>query len=256
LPEDANAVVVRWEVIDEEGVLRHRLTVHADGRVEALAPSPAGPGAPVRGRLAAEELQDLLRFIVHDQEFFAFDARLIDRDLRRAYLYDGQINSPSDRLTTRVRVRTADRKHDANWHQLASATVLFPEARHLHQLSRVERRLRNVLLLQVAGGPERVGPLADWLTRQLRPTYPDLAPFTAAHLAQLTPAKDGSGDRFTFAHGNKLDETGYFSATVLVPGQGPPELVQVVPGPPDVRPVVPRRLCGALLPGVISPTDE
>jgi RNA polymerase sigma factor (sigma-70 family) len=257
LPPDGDAVVVRWESIDEKaGRLRHRLTVHADGRVEAVAPPSAGPGSPVRGRLSAGELQDLLRFVVHDQEFFAFDARALDRDLRRAYVYDGTLNSPYDRVTTRVRVRTADREHDADWHQLASAAVVFPEADRLHQLVRVERRLRNVLLVLAAGGPERVGLVADWATRRLRPTYPDLAPFTATDLSYYLPAADGSGARFAFTHGDKLEDEGYFSATVLVPGQGPPTLGQVTPGPPDVRPAVFRRPCGSLPPGIGSPTDD
>jgi hypothetical protein len=250
-------VVLRWEAFDEKvGRLRHRLAVRADGRVEVQALSPVGTETPARGQLAAEELQDLLRFVVHDQEFFAFNARLVDRDLRRAYLYDGLLDSPNDRVTTRVRVRTAEREHDAKWHQLASAALLFPEAERLHQLVRVERRLRNILMVLMAGGPERVGSLADWATRQLWPTYPDLAPFTAAHLSHYAAAADGSGARFTFTHGDKLDSTGYFSTTVVVPEQGTPVLAQVVPGPPDVRPVVPRRLCGALLPGFVSPTDD
>jgi RNA polymerase sigma factor (sigma-70 family) len=256
LPPDGDAVVVRWEAIDGVSRMRHRLTVRADGRVEALAPSPAGPEPPVQGRLAEEELQDLLRFIVHDQEFFAFNARTIDRDLRRAYVYGEVLDSPYDRVTTRVRVRTADREHDANWHQLASAAVLFPEADRLHQLVRVERRLRNVLMVLMAGGPERVAPLADWATRQLRQTYPDLAPFTAAHLSHYAPSADGSGARFAFTHGDKLEPAGYFSATVLVPDRGTPTLAQVVPGPPDERPVVPRRACGVLLPGFGSPADD
>ena len=257
LPPDGDAVVVRWESIDEKaGRLRHRLTVRADGRVEAVAPPSAGPESPVQGRLTAGELQDLLRFVVHDQEFFAFDARELDRDLRRAYVYGGTLNSPYDRVTTRVRVRTADREHDARWHQLASAVVVFPEAERLHQLIRVERRLRNVLLVLAAGGQQRVGSVADWATRALRPTYPDLAPFTAAHLSHYVPAADGSGARFAFTHGDKLEAEGYFSATVVVPGQGPPTLGQVTPGPPDERPAVFRRPCGSLPPGASSPTED
>jgi hypothetical protein len=217
-------------------------------RLEALAAPPAGPAAAGRGRLAGAELQELLRFIVRGQEFFAFDADALDRELRREYVYDGQLHSPYDGLTTRIRLRTADREHEATWHQLASAAVVFPEAKRLHQLHRVEQRLRNVLLVQVAGGPARVDPLADWTTRRLRPTCPTRAPFTAADLSGHAPAADGSGVRMTFSRGNKTDGTDFFSATVFVPAQGLPSLVQVIPGPASQRPTRARRLCGDLLP--------
>src|SRR5262249_47636410 len=137
--------------------------------------------------------QDLLRFVVRDQEFFAFDAGVLDRELRREYVYDGKLYSPYDGRTTRICMRTADREHEASWHQLASAAVLFPDSNRLRQLHRVEQRLRNVLLVQVAGGPDRIAPVADWATRRLWPTYPTLVPFTAADLSGHGLEADGSG---------------------------------------------------------------
>jgi hypothetical protein len=222
-----------------------RLTVWAGGRLEALATPPAGPAVAAQGRLAEGELQGLLQFIVHGQEFFAFDAAALDRELRREYLYDGDLHVSNDALTTRIRLRTADREHEAAWHQLGSAAVFFPEAVRLHQLHRVERRLHNVLLVQVAGGADRVGPVADWTTRRLRPTYPTLAPFTAADLSGRDSEANRTGVRMTFSRGNPFDGAGFFSATVFVPAGGPPSLVQVTPGPSFRLPTpVPRRLCG------------
>jgi RNA polymerase sigma factor (sigma-70 family) len=231
LPTDPSAVVLRLESVDDKrGEVRHRLTVRADGRLEALAGPPDGPAATIRGRLAGEELQDLLRFIVRGQEFFAFDAGALDRDLRREYVYDGKLDSPYDPLTTNIRVRLADREHEASWHQLASASVFFPDEKRLQQLHHVEQRLHNVLLVQVAGGAPQVQPLADWTTRRLRDTYPRLAPFTAADLSGHAPEADGTGVRMTFGRGNKTTGANYISATVSVPAHGPPSLVQVIPG--------------------------
>jgi hypothetical protein len=237
----AAAEVLRLESIDERaGELRHRLTVFDDGRVEAVVASAGEPAPPVTGRLAPDELNELVRFVVRDQDFLGFDAAAIDRDLRRDYVYDGRINDPSDTFTTRIRLRTADGGREVSWHQLAAAAMLFPEVERLHQLARVERRLRNVLLVQVEGGPERVGALADWLTEQLRPTYPTLDPFTASDLSARVPAPDGSAVRLTFSHGHKFEPTGYFAATVLVAAGGEPTLGQIM-GPSDRRPSKARR---------------
>jgi hypothetical protein len=245
LPPEPDAVVVRLEATDEpSGRLLHRLTIRADGRAEAVVMPPAGPESPAGGRLAAAELQDLLRFVVRDQEFFAFDAGAVDRDLRRGYEYDGRLDSPSDRATTRIRLRTADREHEVGWSQLGSAVVLFHGEVRLRQLGRVERRLRNVLLVLAAGGPGRVGPVADWLTDRLRLSYPDLAPFTAADLSEYAPAADGSGARFAFSRGDKFDPAGhYFAAAVLAPGRGPPALVSVIPRSSRAPPTAARHWC-------------
>src|SRR5262249_9432316 len=96
LPSDANAVVVRMErSLDAAAGPRMVLTIHADGRVVAEVPDgllslaaadltqhakadpTADPGSPkgkvLAGRLTARELEEILRFALHDQKFFEFD---------------------------------------------------------------------------------------------------------------------------------------------------------------------------------------
>src|SRR5262249_47449508 len=142
---------------------------------------PGGPGGQVlEGDLPAPELLDLLRFALHDQEFFDFDPDEIKAALRRAeaptplharYQADGKLGSPADAPTTRIRIRTADRDHEVRWDELGNALYLFPGVERLEQLAAVDRQLRHLLAVQLAGGPERVEDVVDQMQDLVRPLY-------------------------------------------------------------------------------------
>jgi hypothetical protein len=236
------------------------LTVYADGRVVAevpdgllsLAPTeltrhakslvrtgdaPRDPGPPkskvLEGRLSARALEDLLRFVLHEQEFFAFDPAAVKAAIRDRYQSDGDVTDPTDATTTGFRIRTAGQEHEVRWPRLARATWDFPDVERLLQLSAVDRRLSQVFYVLLAGGPERVEAVVEKMNELALPhyrLYPDAPRLTAADLAGVTPSADGSRTRFAFFR--KKDKTvcdPLFGVTIDVPSQGEPTLVCVIP---------------------------
>ena len=245
LPADPSIAVVTMEVLDDKNhAVRNHLTIRADGTL--IAEGDSGGAAMVsEGRLAPEELQTLVQFIVHDQQFLDFQAAAVDRELRRDFLYDARITGPGDVLTTRIKLRTASTEHEVTWSRLGTSTMLFREAERMRQLAAIDRRLRNVLLVQQAGGAARVQEMADWAMQRLRPTYPRLAPLTSADLCEYRLIAEPPGTRISFAQGIKYDPTtGYFAVMFDVPKRGPPQLVQVTPRASDEAPIASRRMCG------------
>ncbi len=77
LPDDPAAIVCRLERFAGTGEgPRITVTIHADGRVIAEVPDgdPRDKRVNVlEGKLSAQDLQDLVRFALHDQELFDFD---------------------------------------------------------------------------------------------------------------------------------------------------------------------------------------
>jgi hypothetical protein len=212
------------------------LTRHAQDRVGASGPDPA-PGPPKRkvleGRLSARELEDLLRFALHDQEFFDFDPAAVKASVRDKYQSDGTVSAPADATTTVLRIRTADHDHEVRWASLAKTVWDFPEVERLLQLSAVVRRLAQVYYVLLAGGPERVEAVAEKMNELALPhyrLYPDAPRLTTADLSMVTPSADGSRMRFCFYRGQDKNVCSpQFGVTLDVPQEGEPTLICVTP---------------------------
>jgi RNA polymerase sigma factor (sigma-70 family) len=267
LPTDAKAVVFRMER-SVEGAPGPRMVsrIHADGRVVTEVPDglsslsaqeltryakdralaaddDRGPqpqkNTAIEGKISTRELEDLLRFALHDQEFFDFDEAAVRAAIRDQYQSDGSVQDDSDATTTRFRVQTADGHHEVSWTRLARSAWDFPEVERLLQLHALDRRLSHVFhrqqLLLLAGGPERVEEVAEQMNELAQPSYrlyPEAPRLTAADLASVTPSADGSRMRFVFARyqdtarsfGNLL-----LGVAIDVPRQGKPTLAHVLP---------------------------
>jgi hypothetical protein len=212
------------------------LTRHAEGRAGAGGADP-DPGPPkskaLEGRLSARELEDLLRFALHEQEFFAFDPAAVKAAIRDKYPSDGTVSDPTDATTTVVRIRTADQNHEVRWARLGKTVWDFPEVERLLQLSAVVRRLSQVYYVLVAGGPEHVESVVEKMNELALPhyrLYPDAPRLTAADLSVVTPSADGSRMRFSFYRGQDKNVCNpQFGVTLDVPQEGEPTIVSVIP---------------------------
>jgi RNA polymerase sigma factor (sigma-70 family) len=261
LPTDPNAVVLRMDrSVDGVPGLVMGLTIHADGRVRAEVPdgsvslaeqdlikhakSRVRPDNPDRdpeppkikafeGRLSARELEELLRFALHDQEFFDFDPDAVKATMREQYQSDGNNSRSSDAVTTCYRVQTADRAHEVRWLGLPKTVWDFPKVERVLQLSAVDQRLQQLFYVLMAGGPERVAAVAEKMDRLAEPhyrLYPGVPRLTATDLSSVTPSPDGTRLRFVFARfkdktiGNPL-----FAVAIDVPQHGEPTLAHVIP---------------------------
>src|SRR5262249_34485005 len=130
------------------------VTIHADGRVVAEVPEGLLSLAPtdltkhvknrviaedpdvepeplttkvLEGKLSAKELQELLRFALHEQECFDFDEAAVTAAIRDRYKSDGSVRDSTDSTTTAFRVQTAEKSHEVSWTRLTKAAWDFPE---------------------------------------------------------------------------------------------------------------------------------
>jgi hypothetical protein len=267
LPTDANAVVLRMDrCVEAANGPRMVLTIFADGRVAAEVPDgllslfasdltqyakdranaaePAGtPAAPkgqvIEGRLSARELEEVLRFALHDQEFFDFDQAAVKDAIRDIYQSDGNVRDSTDATTTAFRIQTADRTHEVRWSRLGKAAWDFPKVERLLQLHAMDQRLSQVFYVLLAGGPERVEEVVAKMNELVQfyyRRYPDLPQLTAADLLKVTPSADGSQMEFLFSRNkDKKVRNALFEVVIAVPRQGEPTLRYVRPPGTSVR---------------------
>jgi hypothetical protein len=216
------------------------LTQYARERVGA-APDGGGRHRPkvnvLEGKLAAAELQDLLRFALHEQEFFAFDQAAVRAEVKAAvkkrYHTDGTVRDNNDDSTTALRIQTADRNHEVKWPRLDKSIWDCPGVQRLRQLRAVEVRVAQRFYVLLAGGPQRVEAVAEQMDQLVRPyylLYPHVGPLTVADFRQVGPSPDGPAERFTFTRYNdKFDIKPLFEVSVDVPPVGRPTLAYVIP---------------------------
>jgi RNA polymerase sigma factor (sigma-70 family) len=263
LPTDANAVVLRMDrSVGPATGPRMALTIYADGRVVAEIPDGLSslsaadltqhakgrtnvpdPGSQkdrvLHGRLSARELEAVLRFALHDQEFFGFDSAAVKAAIRDRYESDGEVRDGTDATTTGFRVQTADHNHEVRWTRLAKAAWDFPEVERLLQLHALDERLSQVFYVLLAGGPERVEEVVAKMNRLVEffyLHYPDAPLLTAADLREVSPSADGSQMRFVFCRNkDKKVRNPLFEVAINVPRQGEPTLCYVIPPGRRVR---------------------
>jgi hypothetical protein len=257
LPTDPNAVVFRFErtvgTNTDPGTV---LTIHADGRVEAVVPNglvslfPADLTQHVRdrnwaaqpkpeslrrleGKLSPRQLEELLRFALHDQEFFDFEPVAVKAAIREVYQCDGDISDANDDTTTSFRIRTADRAHEVKWQRLGRAAWEFPRVERLLQLYALDRRLQQVYYVLVAGGPEQVEAVVAKMNDLAQPyygRYPEAPRLTAADLFKVSHSEDGSRMQFTFSrNADRTVRKPLFEVAIDIPQLGEPTLDYVMP---------------------------
>src|SRR5262249_51806873 len=181
------------------------LTQHAQGRANAgdFAPNPGSQISKILdGRLSACELEELLRFALHDQEFFEFDQAAVKAAIRDKYQSDGNVSDSNDATTTGIHIPPADRRHDVRWPRSLKAAWDFPKVERLHQLYAVDRRLSQVFYVLLAGGPERVEAVVAKMNELIEyyyRHYPDAPVLTAADPFKVTPSADGSQLQYNFS---------------------------------------------------------
>jgi len=231
LPEDPSAVVILLEVKDRtpypwlqcqlQGPF---LTVLADGSFRTIEPFCEASG--FEGKLTAAELQDVLHFIIGEQQFFGLDPKGSYKPSRPDNL---RIVTDHGR-TTYVQIQTADRRHEttAYWGQVPGP---------VDEIKRVETRLRR-LVAEKKAGKERLMQALAVVNQFLKREYPDVMPFTTEDLLEFHDALWGelvTSTRLTFQRDIRCDcEEATFSCNCdqvfVETSLGQPPLVRYDPG--------------------------
>ena len=136
------------------------LIIRSDGSVTIA--DPLGRSKPIEASISAEEVQDLLRFSIHDQEFMEFTNGNALQDIAVQTAQCGRsVRAKEDGGTTIIRIRTADLDHEASFNSLEFFAGAYPGIKSLGQLWTIEKRL-NLFMEEVkAGGRDAVTTAAE-----------------------------------------------------------------------------------------------
>ncbi len=176
------------------------LSILADGTV--LIPKNYEGQKAFEGKLAPDELQELLDFIVVKNEFFAYDPKAVQAKLNKG----GPRPIVADAATVVIKVSCDDTTKEASQYALGFGSDTVKEVGQLVAIKNRLERVRSVIQL---GGPEKLAKWVDLANKQLKADFPQVKPLSADDLQ--------SG-------GERVDNSYYvhFSRTVVDAGAKPP----------------------------------
>lgn len=222
LPKDPAAAVITLD-FQGGGILRKnqepQLLIRADGT--AIVGDPYGLGKRVETKLTPAELQALLRYALHDQQFFEFDAEKVKAVVQEIQKKQGVAVAIGGASTTVIKIRTAAKEHEARCYALGTVAGQYKEVKALGQLAAVEKRLQRALYEATGGGAAELTKLRDLANGRLKKEYPDAAPLTADDLMFARWANGTLEVRY-FRQGPQPGT--FVSAQVSRPAQGEPKV--------------------------------
>jgi hypothetical protein len=168
------------------------VSILADGTV--LVPDPQNAGRPLRGRLSPEELRTLLSEVVDTQRILECDTETLSRSLQNASRQTGLAWRVPLADTTVIRVRHHGQRHEVRCPAAELLEERFPGVEDLRRLCRVQRRLQNIRLVVLVGGPREAERLTVIANQELRRRGVAGVELTSSDLQQVL----GGGDGFRF----------------------------------------------------------
>jgi len=167
------------------------MSILADGTV--ILPKKFAHAKAYKGKLTAEELQDLLHFIIGTNEFFKYDAaeikRTIDAEKQRITAAGGAIMRLADAATVVVRVHADGRTNEASYYP---SGIDESKIKPMRQFAAIRKRLQQVSSIVQLGGSEKVAKWLQLANAKLHAQFPDVKPLEAKDLQSGAERADGS----------------------------------------------------------------
>jgi len=136
------------------------LTIRSDGRV--MITDTLGRAKPFETSISEEEVQELLRFSLKEQEFLEFTNGNALQDIAVESAQCGRsVRVKEDGGTTVIHIRTADLDHEASFNSLGFFAESYPGIKSLGQLWTIEKKLNHFMEEVKAGGKEAVEKAAE-----------------------------------------------------------------------------------------------
>ncbi len=142
--------------------------VRANGTVTAVDYQ----NGKVETALSASQLQDLLRFILIDQDFFSLNAANIRSAIAAEQQRTGQFIRVSDAGDTIVRIKTADMESEVSFNALTIYARRYPTIKPLQQLLAVQTRLSALIRDLTEGGKQTITVALEQANAYLTKQYP------------------------------------------------------------------------------------
>jgi hypothetical protein len=143
LPKDAKAVVISYDP-GAGGFVRKGpppyLQIQADGQVTVVN---LLDGARKEATLTAKELDDLLRFIIHDKDFLNVTETKINDGIKEA-AGKGPFIAVGGAGTAVITIQANGKKHTVSYRGASAYLSAYPKVEPLAQFVAVEKRLQEL----------------------------------------------------------------------------------------------------------------
>jgi len=206
------------------------LTVRANGTVTVID----SQGGNLETMLSASRLQDLLRFVISDQDFFAISVTKIRKAIAAEERRTRRGMTVFDDPDTVVRIKTADRESEVRFNALGLYARAHPAIKPLQQLSAVQTRLSGLIEELTAGGKQATAVALDQANAYLKQLYPQPAVLGADDYARTVQSADGR--KLVEFVRDQGDGTSMAVAVEYKPGEQPRINVQTRKNPPESFP--------------------
>jgi len=195
------------------------LTILADGVV--ILGAPFGSKKRLKTKIPHEQLQELLRFILGEQEFAKFDTKQVQALVNK----QGKLIAVADASTTVVRVHADGMKLEGKYYALNMMARQFPKIKPLAQFSAVQRRLERLRAEIYAGGKKGIAKHLEVANKQLAAKHADIPKLIAADLQSAWQFANGK-IYVSFHRTEKLkdERTRLTSVNINYPANGKPKV--------------------------------
>jgi len=138
------------------------LTIRADGSVTIS--DALGRTKDIETSISGEEVQELLRFFLKEQNFLDFNTGDTLQAIASENARCGRFIRVEEGATTVIHIRTADLDHEGRFNSLGIFAETYPGVKPLGQLWTIERRLNDLVEELKAGGKDAVATAAEQAT--------------------------------------------------------------------------------------------
>jgi hypothetical protein len=143
LPKDGKAVVISYDP-GNGGFVRKGpppyLQIQADGQVTVVN---LFDGSKKEAKLTAKELDELLRFVVHDEDLFNVTEKKIDEGIKEASA-KGPFIAIGGAGTAVIGVQVNGKKHEVKYRGASAYLATYPKVEVLAKFVAVEKRLSDL----------------------------------------------------------------------------------------------------------------
>ena len=208
------------------------LTIRADGSVTVS--DSLGRTKDIETSISGEEVQELLRFSLREQNFLDFNSGDTLQAIAAQNALCGRFLRVEEGATTVIHIRTVDMDHEARFNSLGVFAETYPEIKPLGQLWTIERRLNDLVEELKAGGKDAVATAAEQATSFVKQQQNPVT-FKVEDLQRTVMTPDGRR-MLEFKHDSEDGTT--FSVNVEYKSDPPPQL----PQPPLISGELSRKL--------------
>jgi len=193
------------------------LTIRADGNATLVDPWEGRPA--MNYKLTQAEIQDLMKSIVLDEDFFKIRRAEISKAMDEEDRKTGISMTIFDASTTVLHVTTADQDLELRFNALGTQSKRYPTIQPLQRLSNVTKRLDRLIAEFTPGARERIASALEAANNALRQEQPGLPMMVLNDFNETVSEADGTSiTKFFRVH---ADHSTLVATVTVSPGMPP-----------------------------------